>query len=189
MRSADSLEKTLMLGKIEGRRRGWQRMRRLGDITNSMDMSLSKLQEIVKNREAWHTSVHGVAKSWTRLRDWTTTTLCYGPNCVPTKFMWWSPSLHYLRMWVFGDNPFKDIIKVARLLSCFSCVQLFITLQTIYSPPGSSIHGILQARALEWLPCPPPGDLHHPGIEPMSLMSPALAGEFFTTSTSWEAHN
>ena len=80
--TTDSLEKTLMLGKIEGRRiRGHQRMRLLDGITDAKDMTLGKLREMVRNREAWYATVHGVTKSWTQLEDWTATIkLMNAPN-------------------------------------------------------------------------------------------------------------
>ena len=83
MQRTNSLEKTLMLGKIEGRRRrGRQGMRWLDGIINLMDMSLSKLQELVMDREAWSTAVHGVAKSWTQLSNWTELIALYSFPCI-----------------------------------------------------------------------------------------------------------
>ena len=96
MQRADSLEKTLMLRKIEGRRRrGWQRMRWLDGITNSMEMSLSKLQELVMDRESWCTEVHGVAKSWTPLSDWTELKPSNPGHCQRQGAKWSGTTVRY----------------------------------------------------------------------------------------------
>ena len=100
MWKANSLEKTLMLGKIEGRkRRGQQRTRWLDDITDSIDMSLSKLQKRVKDREAWHAAVHRVAKSWAWLSDWTTPTTYYmAPSLQMICSSWENPKMMH-KLW------------------------------------------------------------------------------------------
>ena len=101
---ADSLEKTPMLVKTERGRRGWQRMRWLDSITNSMDLSLSKLQKIVKDREAWCAMVHGVTKSWTQLSDRTTTTIILLQSLKERKNLEKCPFLVHLSCWTTWND-------------------------------------------------------------------------------------
>ena len=146
------------------KRKERQWMKWLHSIPDSMDMNLSKLWEIVENGEACHAAVHGVAKSWTWLRDWTTTAI---PVCELEKQGW--PSVgtapgKTLQLWnpteaqdgdPHGNISMKSCLVALCVLSYFSCVWLLVTVWTVaQKSPGSFAHGILQTRILEWVAVP-----------------------------------